>query len=205
MSEFRERVGNGIITPYGQSVLIESVTYIPEVGLTMSNKADYKAFSIHKIVGYGGLTFECQIGDYPQLINIGDARPIILDTPLEVTAIKATLDDFKKGNQLKGSIKDLIKNAETSDNITTWQEIVNAKRYVRTVNYAMTQEANLEHGLSFEVLKKRLIKYFITEKVEPIKLDILKDDYITDEFIAEYKVEYEKNLKLTEVKPTIIL
>ena len=220
MEQNRIRTGNQFITPYGQDVLLETTTYGSELELgTANGKKALKTYTIHKVVGFGGLTFDVSLGDLVTINNDADVRTLDVNNELNIFATiirlnkKSGIDVVNTNANLTNKdnkasvdqVRNVIKHSKTTITPKILGSGLDKNTYVRCLDTNIINEPNVLFSYSRKLLNIKLIKYFITEKVEPIKLDILKDDYITDEFIAEYKVEYEKNLKTLEVKPTIIL
>lgn len=192
MGNLREHVGKSFCVPFGQVVLLEVTTYISESSLTLTGKQEASAISFHKVVGYGELTFSCNVNDIVEVINLEDLRYKRFGFNNEMTQLRETILDLREDldkSKLKGSVKQLVDKADSNPNtFASWQELIKANRYVKSVNYCLTQEHNLEFKTSLDTVQFKLNRFFTKVDISVENLENIKDEYITDEFIGRYKL-----------------
>ena len=203
MRQNEECVGNGIVIPLGQSVLLESHLYLPEIGIAMTTPAEqYKAFVTYKVVGYGSLTYDVKVGDVVEIQNHADLRPIDLMQSNSYGRMKANLSEYtidesrlkyivgkEQRDKLKmHAVKDDVVDAVSS--LTPHEskvvDLINQNKFVNCLEYSMTDIANIAFIGSIDILRKKLMKHLEKHNVSVEDVTKLKDDVITDEFIIEY-------------------
>ena len=186
METFRKAVSSEDIIPTGQLVLIETISYTSEKGIASGDK-EFATFPIHRVIGYGGMTIEVELGDIVSITNGQDYRMLNLFNANNTDNITKLYNSIKRP---KGSIKQQIEFANKQED-TTYVDILARDNYIRVQDYGLINETNVLFRTNIELIRKRLVEFLLKYNIAIEKLEVLKDDILTDEVIATYKSRLE--------------
>ena len=182
MSELRTPVGLPFCKPSGQTVLLECVTYVKEGTIMIDKKGSTRGFTYFRIKGYGSFTLECNVDEYPALVNAEDIMYKSFGLATELDKVFEDLTILREA--LDKSVQRLNEKGITETH-NLWKDRLNENRYTRVVQYALTNEQNIAFYTNIDTLEKQFIKYCKKEKLTKEMFANVIDEFITEDLLSK--------------------